>query len=203
MSKPLLVQYKGSPVPLNLEKVDRSRLYGYVDTEVFDDQGRRCEVATLNGDGHTVVGRGGTALAQLSPAGLWRGKAELKPIDPRGNVVTPVKSSFDAPIVLEQQATIDDYLAHNIHLVYRLSTEGDASPLGDELRNGTIYTFPFSYRGGLEASAGFLLAGADGNLFLAVGSAPSFQFIGLKQPAAIAEDEPAAEEEEAMDFGMM
>jgi hypothetical protein len=134
---------------------------------------------------------------------MWREKGDLKPVDLRGNVLSPVKSSFDAPIVLEQQASIDDYLAHNIHLVYRLSSEGDASPLLDELRSGTIYSFPFSYRGGLEAYTGFLLLGSDGNLFLAVGSAPSFEFVGLKQPAAIAEDEASGEEEDGLDFGMM
>jgi hypothetical protein len=203
MSKALVVEYKGHAIPLNLEKVDRSRLYGYVDTEVLDEQGRPCELATLNGDGHTVVGRGGVALAQLSPSGLWRSKADLKPVDPKGQVISPVKSSFEAPILLERQATVDDYLTHNIHLVYRLSPEAAADDLLAELRNGTIYTFPFSYRGGLEASTGFLLIGADGTLFLAVGSAPSFQFVGLKQPAAIAEEESTDEEEDSLDFGMM
>src|SRR5262245_42729745 len=44
MSKALTVQYKGREISLAIEKVDRTRLYGYVETEVLDDSGRRCQV---------------------------------------------------------------------------------------------------------------------------------------------------------------
>lgn len=205
MAKPLVLQYQGAPIALGLDKVDRSKLYGYVDTEVLDEQGQRCELTTLSGDGHTLVGRGGTALAALSPAGLWREKSALRAVDLQGNVITPVKSSFDAPIVLDKQASIDDYLQHNIHLVYRLTVEeGELDPLLAELKSGVIYTFPFSYRGGLEASAGFLLLGTDGNVFLTVGAPGAIEFVGLRQAAGLEEDEAApAEEEDSLDFGMM
>jgi hypothetical protein len=204
MAKPLVVQHKGKSLALNLEKVDRSKLYGYVDAEVLDEQSRRCELATLNGDGRTLVGRGGTALGLLSPNGLWRERSTLQPLDLNGKTLTPVKSTFDAPVALEKTATIDEYLAHNIQTVYHLAPDGDAGELVAELRAGTIYTFPFSYRGGLEAHAGFLLLGADGQLFLAIGNAPTFQFVGLKQTAAVAEDEGEGEDEDdSLDFGMM
>jgi hypothetical protein len=205
MSKQLIVRHRGKELSLGLEKVDRTRLYGYVDTEVLDEQGQRCELATLNGDGNTLVGRGGTALATLSPNGLWREKSALQAVDPLGKVLSPVKSSFDGPLALERTASVDEYLAHNIHLVYKLDVVGDAAELLEELRGGTIYTFPFSYRGGLEAYTGFLLLGADGNLFLAAGSSPNFEFVGLNQPAAAAEAEAEGDEEEenGFDFGMM
>jgi hypothetical protein len=203
MSKSLVVQYRGRSLSLTLEKVDRSQLYGYVDTEVLDDQGRHCELATLTGDGHTLFGRGSAAIGQLSPSGLWREKSKLKPVDSNGKVITPVASTFAAPVTLEKKTDIDDYLAHNVHLVYRLVSEGDATDLLKELREGTIYTFPFSYRGGLEAYDGFLLASSDGNLFLAVGTAPRFEFVGLRQPAGMTEEETEEAEEETMDFGMI
>jgi hypothetical protein len=204
MAKPLAVLHKGKSLALNLEKVDRSKLYGYVETEVLDEQSRRCELATLNGDGRTLVGRGGTALGLLSPNGLWRERSTLQALDLNGKPLTPVKSTFDAPVPLEKTATIDEYLAHNIQTVYQLTPDGDATDLVGDLRAGTIYSFPFSYRGGLEAHTGFLLLGADGHLFLAVGTAPSFQFVGLKQTAAVAEDEGDTEEQDdSLDFGMM
>jgi hypothetical protein len=204
MAKPLAVLHKGKSLAFNLEKVDRSKLYGYVDAEVLDEQSRRCELATLNGDGRTLVGRGGTALGLLSPNGLWRERSTLQPVDLNGKTLTPVKSTLDAAVPLEQTATIDEYLAHNIQTVYHLIPEGDATELVADLRVETIYTFPFSYRGGLEAHAGFLLLGADDHLFLAIGNAPSFQFVGLKQTAALAEDEADGDEEDdALDFGMM
>jgi hypothetical protein len=205
MAKQLTVQHSGKDLRLDLEKVDRSKLYGFVETEVFDDEGQRCELATLNSDGNTLVGRGGAALATLSPNGLWRQKAGLKPVDTQGKEIAPVKSSFDAPIPLTQTATIDEYLAHGIHLVYKLDAEGDAAELIEELRGGKIFSFPFSYRGGLEAYAGFLLLGADGNLFLVAGTKQNFEFVGFNQPAGVvADDEEAEEEEDAgVDFGMM
>jgi hypothetical protein len=202
MSKLLNLQYNGTPVALALEKVDRAKLYGFTDIEVQDDEGRPCELATLNGDGHTLAGKGGAALAQLSSSGLWCDKSALKPVNLNGEPITPVKSTFDAPVSLEQQASIDDYLNHNITSVYQLSAEGEAhTGLIEELKKGTIYTFPFSYRGGLEASTAFLLLGGDGNPFLAIGQEATLEFVGLKQVAAVTEEETEAEEDDMLEFG--
>jgi len=205
MAKPLTVELQGQSLNLTLEKIDRTKLYGYVETEVLDEAGKRCELATLTGDGHSIVGKGGTALAYLSQDGLWRKKAELKPVDIHGKVIPPVKSTFDAPVKLERKASVDEYLSHNIHLIYRLTPDGEHPALMAELRGGAIFQFPFSYRGGVEASAGFLLVGADGNLFLCVGMPTALEFVGLKASAAVVGDEEAAgaDEEEALDFSLV
>src|SRR5262249_7220110 len=155
MPKPLILQHQGKTLALSLEKVDRDRLYGYVDTEVLDEQGRRCELATLNADGKTLIGRGGTAVVTLSPTGQWCERSSLKAVDVTGCAITPVKSSFEAPVLLDKTATVDDYLTHNIQYIYQLNIEGDAAALLAELGAGTIYAFPFSYRGGLEAYSAF------------------------------------------------
>lgn len=206
MAKPLVVEFQGTAIELTLEKIERSRLYGYVDVEVVDDSGKRCELATLIGDGHSVVGKGGTAIAYLSQGGLWLRKTELKAVDVHGSPIIPVKSSFDAPIPLVEKATIDDYLTHNVHLVYRLIANQEHSGLMTELRNGTIFKFPFSYRGGaMEASAGFVLLGGDGNMFLCVGVPTALEFAGLKATAAVVPDEEtaAADDDDALDFSLV
>ncbi len=205
MAKPFTVGFEGQPINFALEKVDRTKLYGYVESEVLDESGKKCELATLAGDGHSIVGKGGTALAYLSQDGLWRKKSELRPVDLNGNIITPVKSSFDAPVMLDKKVSIDDYLSHNIHLVYRLVPEVESVGLLQELMKGTIFQFPFSYRGGVEANAGFLLLGSDGNIFLCVGTPTSIDFIGLKAAAAVVADEAeaAAEEEELLDFSLV
>src|SRR6266404_9309777 len=110
MAKPLVVEFQGQTADLQLEKIDRTKLYGYVETEVIDEAGKRCELATLTGDGHSIVGKGGTALAYLSTNGLWRDKAALKAVDVHGQAMVPVKSTFDAPVTLENKATIEDLL---------------------------------------------------------------------------------------------
>src|SRR5262245_61199497 len=116
MAKPLVFEFRGQSIEVALEKIDRAKLYGYLDTEVQDEAGKQCELATLLGDGHSIVGKGGSALVYLSADGLWRTRAELQPVDVQGKPITPVKSSFDAPITLSETVTVDDFLSHNIHL---------------------------------------------------------------------------------------
>jgi hypothetical protein len=211
MAKPLVLEYRGSQVSLGLQKVDRTKLYGSVDLEVVDEAGRACELGTLLGDGHSVVGKGGTGLAYLSADGLWRKKAELRPVDRDGNPIPTVKSTFDTVVPLSDPATIEDYLSHNINLIYLLTHEPPegmpAQPIDElveDLRGGTIYRFPFSYRGGVSATVGFLLAGGDGNLFLCVGVPTANQFVGLKATAAVVVDAcDEAVEEDAIDFSMV
>src|SRR5262245_38463248 len=206
MAKPLVLQYGGQATNFSLDKIDRTKLYGYVETEVTDEAGKACELATLIGDGHSIVGKGGSAIAYLSHDGRWRKKTDLRPVDVHGKVITPVKSSFDAPISLDHKATIEEYLAHNINLIYRLEAETENPALMQALRSGAIFQFPFSYRGGVEASAGFLLLGGDGNLFLCVGTRAAIEFVGLAATAATVVDETessAAEEEDALDFSLV
>lgn len=205
MAKPLSLEFQGELIELQLEKVDRTKLYGYVETEVLDEAGKRCELGTLTGDGHSIVGKGGTALAYLSQDGLWRKKTDLKPVDVQGTVIAPVKSTFDATVSLDRTATIDEYLSHNIHLIYRLSSETMSAVFTDELKKGVIFQFPFSYRGGVEASAGFLLLGSDGNLFLCVGVPTKLEFIGLKSAAPIVPDDAdaATDDDDALDFSLV
>jgi hypothetical protein len=203
MAKPLVFQYGDRELSFELNKVDRAALYGHKELEVLNEDGKVCELATLADDGRTVVGRGGTGLAYMSADWHWREKSNLKPIDLEGNAITPVGSSFSAPIPLMQQASVNDYLDHKIRLVYCLTTENDVSPLSEELNRGTIFSFPYSYRGGLQADAGFLLAADGGKIFMAVGNRTEMQFIGLQQAAALTEDDSDDDETDLMDFDMM
>jgi len=204
MAKPLVFEFRGNSVEAAIEKIDRTKLYGYVETEVQDDTGKRCELATLIGDGHSIVGKGGSAIAYLSADGDWRTRAELRPIDVQGQPITPVKSSFDAPIPLAETATIDDFLSHNIHLIYQLLPAAEAPELIEELRSGTIFRFPFSYRGGVEASPGFLLLSAEGVPFLCVGTPTAIEFTGPTATAPVVDEQTdGAEEEDALDFSLV
>jgi hypothetical protein len=202
MPKPLIVQFAGTDLPLEIARVERSDLYGYIETEALDAKGRRCTSATLADDGQTIIASGGSAFATLSTEGQWLEKSSLKPVNAEGNLLTPVPSSFAAPVPLAQTATIDEYLTYNIRSIYTLSSEGDMAPLIAKLKEGVIFTFPYSYRGGLEPDTAFLLLAADGTPFLAIGDATKQEFVALDQPAA-GEDESAPAEAGDIDFGMM
>ncbi len=203
MAKPIVFRFGDRDLPFALAKVDRSKLYGYKEVEVLAEDGQRCELATLADDGCTVVGRGGTGIGQLSADGLWCDKQGLKPVDPDGKEIKPVASSFSAPIRLFDTASADAYLNHNIRLVYHLTSEDDVGDLRAELKKGTLFSFPYSYRGGLAADAGFLLMGEEDKIFLVVGSPTKLEFIGLQQLAVADEEEPDEEDEESMDFDMI
>src|SRR5687768_6420528 len=103
MAKPFVVVFEGKTVQFAFNKIDRTKLYGYIDVDVQDESGKRCELATLTGDGHSIVGKGGTGMGYLSPDGLWRRKTELRPVDVQGKVIPPVKSTFDAPVNLDRK----------------------------------------------------------------------------------------------------
>lgn len=204
MAKPLIFRFGDGEISFNLTKIDRSKLYGSREVEVLDEQGGTCELATLAGDGRTVVGRGGTGIGYLAPDGIWCEKSKLAAVDLEGNAIEPVPSSFSASIPLVETSSVDEYLEHNIRSIYSLQTDDDASALLEELRKGTVFKFPYSYRGGLESDAGFLLAGADDAVFLAVGNPTNVEFVGLQQTAAVVEEEEGAEDEAgAIDFDMI
>jgi hypothetical protein len=202
MAKPLIFKIADSEVAFSLSKVDRSRLYGYKELEVLDEKGGKCELATLASDGQTIIGKGGTGLATLTADGHWTDKSQLKPVDLDGKEIAPVPSSYSAPIPLAETATVDEYLQNNIRLVYQLACEGDLTPLRQPLAEGKIFKFPYSYRGGLEADAGFLLQGEDGNIFFVVGNPTKVEFVGLAQVGSV-EEESEAEEADMMDFDMI
>jgi hypothetical protein len=203
LAKPLVFQFGDVELAFQLNKVDRSKLYGYKEVEVLDEKGQRCELATIADDGRTVVGKGGTGLGYISASGEWCEKTELTPVDVEGNPIQPVPSSYAEATKLFDTATADEYLRHNIRLVYALDCEGDASDLAAELKKGTIFSFPYSYRGGLEADAAFLLAGQDGTIFLAVGNPTDIEFVGLQQAMLMSEEETGEEEADMMDFDMI
>ena len=205
MARALSFRHGKNQLAFGLEKIDRKRLYGFVDTEVLDGTGRPCELAILASDGRTLVGRGGSSLMMLDADGKYAARGDLAPVRDTGEPVSRVPSSFDAPIALHARATIDDLLSHNIKSVYALTPPMGATELLQELRQGFVYTFPFSYRGGLDPDVGFLLVNADGAPFLLLGKPTQFQFVSLAQVESAEEDSvPEADEDsDDMDFAMM
>jgi hypothetical protein len=206
MAKPLVFRLGSDEVAFGFEKVDRAKLYGYKKEEALDEQGRPCELAPLCPDGKTLVAKGGRAIGFLSQGNEWLNKAELQPVDFENKPITPVPSSFAEPIPLAKQATIDDYLKHNIKSVYVLDPlEGPTAAVLAELGRGAIYTFPYSFRGGLVADVGFLLANPDGVPFLCVGQPTEIHFVGFDQLGAAVDDggPDAGDGDDDLDFGMM
>jgi hypothetical protein len=203
MAKPLVFQLGDRDLFFTLNKVDRSKLYGFKEVQAIDPAGDVCDLATLAGDGCTLIGRGGTGLGWLDADRNWRDKSSLTPVDSEGNEIKPVASSFSAPIKLFETATVEEYLEHNIRLVYSLESDSDLTELKAELDRGTIFRFDYSYRGGLEADKAFVLNNDAGQPMMVVGTPTKVDFIGMAAPAAAADETEDGDDVEMMDFDMI
>jgi len=206
MARALVFRRGSTELEFGLDRIDRRKLYGYVETEALDAQGRSCELALLGGDGRTLVGRGGSALLLLDPDGNHLERQELTPVGPDSAPLARVPSSFESPISLSVQASVDELLSHNVKAAYVLTPPMGAGELVDELRRGVIYTFPFSFRGGLEPDVGFLVANSEGVPFLLVGKPTRLEFVSLAEltDPETDLDEPAdADDEDDVDFAMI
>ncbi len=202
----LQLQYQGESFICGINKIDRTKLYGYVKTEVLDDKGRPCKAATLASDGRTLIPAGGFALAYVSPNGLWRDKKELNAVDMNGNPIIGVTSTFKEVVPLTQTSTVENFLDHNIRMAYELTPEGESGipkSLLSELEKGQIYTFPFSYRGGLTPDTAFLIEGADKTVWMLVGKKTDINFLSYDQAKGFTEnDDTEDEDDENLDFNL-
>jgi hypothetical protein len=183
-----------SVVPI---RIDREKLYGSVEIEAFDEKGKPAEIRILAADGKTLIDKGGTALAIINEEGASVDRRQLTPIDANGERVEAVESSFNAPNPLKV-ADPDSYLSTLVKTVYHLSpTEGENLEfLQDHLDSGQIYSFPFSWRGGLEYDDAFVI-GSRSNAYMVVGKLADLQFVRLNQEAvldSVEEKEISAEE---------
>lgn len=192
MARPLILSLDGTEFPVTLVKIDRDKLYGRVEIEAFDEKGREASLRVLAADGKTLIDKGGTALATITDKGDSVDRNDLVPITIDGEKIEQVPSSFNQTNILKP-ATVEDYFTQVVKSVYVVSAHEDAdiSELHDHLSTERIFTFPFSWRGGIEYDNAFLI-GSGGEAFMVVGKQAEFQFIKLNQAAVL----ESAEEEE-------
>jgi len=212
MARKLSFEYSGSVIDLKITKVDRTKIYGRVETETFDANDQRCELVSIARDGRTVIPYGGTATGYINTNGLWIERDELEPVDRDGKKVASVPSSFKAPIKLEQKVPVETFLDHPIRLTYYLGNADElnselSAELLNDLSGGNIYQFPFSYRGGIYHDPAFLLMDAERELWMLIGHTSDIEYVGFEQAAicaARAQDEAEDEDEnDAFDFDML
>lgn len=203
MARQLVLSLDGREFSVNLVKIDREKLYGTVEVEAFDEKGREAFLKVLAADGKTLIDKGGTALATVSDKGDSLDRSTLIPVNEDGERIEPVSSSFNSPNILTL-ATADDYLAQIVKSVYLLEPfDGDdLSYLNDHLSTDQIFSFQFSYRGGIDYDDAFIL-GADNEAFMVIGKRSNFQFLKLNQAAVLDTSEEEDISADELDFDMM
>ena len=204
MARQLVLSLDGREFPVSLIKIDRDKLYGSVEIEAFDEKGREASLRVLAADGKTLIDKGGTALTTVNEKGNSVDRPSLKPVDENGDPIDPVPSSFNAPNVLDR-TTSDDYLAQMVKSVYLLQPPedgGDIRYLLDHLDGEQIFTFPFSWRGGIDYDKAFVL-GADNEAFMIVGKQAEFKFLRLNQAVTLDTAEETEISDDDLDFDLI
>src|SRR5437773_11899528 len=167
MGRPLVLSLDGEEYPVSLVKIDREKLYGKIEMEGLDGKGREAELRVLAADGKTLIDKGGTALATVTDKGDSVDRNELVPVDEDGKKIEQVPSSFAVTNVLKP-ATVEDYFTSVVKSVYLVHPfeDTDIAPLKDALSDEErLYTFPFSWRGGIEYDNAYMI-GTGANLFM-------------------------------------
>lgn len=200
MAKALNLILDGSTFALAPTKVERKKLYGWTELRATDPDGNVCRQAGLDSNGVTIIPKGATKIGMLREDGNWMEKDELQALHADGSVAEAIPSSFEADIVLDAQATVDELMDCIVTSVYQL--DGDGAEEFAKAIGTSIYKFPFSYRGGYDAADGFLLAGGT-TPFIFVGTEAQFEMIGLEEQAVVDEPDDEVEmEEDELDFSM-
>ena len=203
MARPLVLSLDGVEYPVTLVKIDREKLYGKVEIEAFDEKGREASLKILAADGKTLIDKGGTALATITEKGDSIDRVDLVPVDANGDKIEQVPSSFNEVNILKP-ATVEDYFTQVVKSVYLVGPyeEADISALYDQLSADSMFTFPFSWRGGVDHDNAFLI-GTGGEAFLVVGKQADFQFVKLNQAAVLESTEEEEISAEDIDFDLI
>ena len=186
-----------------LTKIDRDKVYGFIEVKVNDDKGDPCIMGSLLDDGRTLVLNGATALKTVDASHNELDKKELKVIYQDGSDAVLVASSYEVEVNLTK-TSLDDLFNLEINSVYQLDFE-DASQkksVSDYLADGKVARFVFNYRADYEGADAILIANADG-IFALTGRIIDFPYLENKLAQVAANLVEETMEEEAMDFGML
>ena len=201
MGKTLDLNFRGYTFSLSPMKVERRKLYGYTEVRGIDlSTGKTLVQAGLNGNGVTIVPKGGTKIGLLCD-GNWMEREELKAIGPDGTAVEKYPSTFDTPVDVAKLATSEELLDNVVCSVYQLT--GDDSVALAHVIGDRIYSFPFCYTATYNRMKAFLLSKGD-ECYIVIGEPADFEMIGLQEQATLDnEDTDGDVDVDDFDFGNM
>ncbi|HEX6278553.1 MAG TPA: hypothetical protein VFZ49_00940 [Pyrinomonadaceae bacterium] len=179
----------GNEFEVLITRIDRDDLYGRVEVEAFDEKGKPAELKVLAADGKTLIEKGGTALEVVNEKGDSIDRSELVPVDLDGDPLPKVESSFGQTNELERAET-DDYLGLVVKSVYVLDPPEDSALdyLMEHLDGNQMFKFPFSYRGGIEHDAAYII-GNGKDAFMVLGKEGEVDYLSLNQATKLEPEE--------------
>ena len=187
----------------SLTKVDRDKVYGYIEDKVNDNKGNPCTMGSLLDDGKTIVLVGATANKTVDASFNELDKKKLKVVyqDDKDAVLVP--SSYDGEVLLTL-TSLDDLFNLEVTIVYQLDFEDalQKKSVSDFLASGKVARFIFNYRADYEGADAILIANMNG-IFALTGRIIDFPFLKneLEPISETLIEQPIKLEE--MDFGML
>jgi len=200
MPKILAFSIQGFVYNATPEKIDRKKLYGWQKTIILDQEGNECSPASTADFGTLILPAGGIGSGIISPEGEWVERSSLVAVNPRGERVEILPSSYSATNLLTQKIPVEEILNYNITGVYQLKGEMNfASAIGEY-----IWTFPYRYRDSHESISAFIIQ-SDGIVFMLLGVSAGIEMITLEQIAIFddEDDEGETEEDDEIDFSFI
>lgn len=190
MARNLILSLDGNEFEVILTKIDREDLYGRVEIEAFDEKGKPAELKVLAADGKTLIEKGGTALGAVNEKGDSIDRAALTAVDLDGKEISRVESSFNQVNELKK-ADVDSYLGLVVKSVYVLDAAeaSDIDYLQQHLASKQMFSFPFSYRGGLDYDSAYIIGGEGNDAFMVVGKDSDLQYMKLNQAGVLSSNE--------------
>lgn len=173
MARQLIFKADSKEFPVNTVKISREKIYGWVEKRILDSTDKECEVAYVDDNTGVIIPKGGTGLGTLSSTGTWITKNELTAVNETGEDATPIPSSFDAPIALQNEASAEEFLDHSISYVYLVEAENVSELIA--YIGQKIFKFTYNYREDYEAFTAFLIA-SEGKLYMLVGNKLDFEY---------------------------
>jgi hypothetical protein len=201
MARNLRFVHAGNSWEAAITKLDRDKVYGWVEQVATDDQGRPCMVGNLLDDGSTLFLSGATAMKVVDDTYCEVDKQTLRTVYQDGTDAVLVPSSYDGDVQLEP-ANLDDLFDLEVTAAYQLMWEDMAmrDSLVRNLEGGQLFRFIFNYRTDYEGADALMLA-AQGEVFLLTGRLLRFPY--LENTTVTAQAATEETEEDDMDFGML
>jgi hypothetical protein len=186
-----------------INKIDRDKIYGFVEEHTFDMNGDECTLGAVLNDGSTFVLSGATAMKKVDEQLREVDKSEIKTVKIDGSEALLQPSIFDIETILKEE-DLDALLDLQVELSYQLSFENDSDKTTalSKLKIDKAYFFLYNYRADYEATDAYLISNGK-EIFALSGKIVKFDYLDNKTIIALDEIEEETTVDEELDFSML
>ena len=202
MARELNFTLENKSFNFTIQKIDRSKIYGYTTIDVRDENNSSCSLASISDDGLHILSKGCVGYISMTQDDQYIANNTLKITNTAGEPLERKPSSFDVDIPLEP-SSLEEFLTLNVKSVYQISATDETeqqTALIEQLTKHKVLKFLFNYRADYSQDAAFMIHNSEG-LFILIGHINPFEFIGLEQQAIEIDD--TEDDDDNFDFGML